>query len=369
MKINKTKLKILINKFLCLIGNLYSNTYGKLNLCNVVYVVEKKNWSIFCDGMEISQEINKKIRKNFCEVSTRPYLYNNKIIHFGSQYMWIDWYKYLPKTNKYVVNFYHGKHEDGLEIAKHIDEFLMSVTNIDIILTASSLIMERLIKWGVPKEKIVLIPIGVNTKMFKPPSKHDKNKIRQLLNVSSDEFLIGSFQKDGNGWEEGLEPKLIKGPDIFVEVVKLLSKKLKVRVLLTGPARGFVKNELKSNNIEYLHYFLNSHEDIVKYYQALDLYLITSREEGGPKGVIEGLSCGVCVVTTNVGMARDLIKNKKIGILVNSFKPEIIFNNIIEYINNKFKLDQKEMRKSVKKTDWEQVASEHLYKIYNHLKK
>ena len=39
--------------------------------------------------------------------------------------------------------------------------------------------------------------------MFKPPSKHDKNKIRQLLNVSSDEFLIGSFQKDGNGWEEG----------------------------------------------------------------------------------------------------------------------------------------------------------------------
>ena len=67
-------------------------------------------------------------------------------------------------------------------------------------------------------------------------------------------------------------------------------------------------------------------------------------------------------------MARDLIKNKKIGILVNSFKPEIIFNNIIEYINSKFKLDIKEMRKSVKKTDWEQVASEHLYEIYNHLK-
>ena len=36
--------------------------------------------------------------------------------------------------------------------------------------------------------------------------------------------MVGSFQKDGEGWEEGLTPKHIKGPDVFVEVVKRLNR-------------------------------------------------------------------------------------------------------------------------------------------------
>ena len=35
-------------------------------------------------------------------------------------------------------------------------------------------------------------------------------------------FVVGSFVKDGVGMEEGLEPKLLKGPDTFVAVVERL---------------------------------------------------------------------------------------------------------------------------------------------------
>ena len=41
----------------------------------------------------------------------------------------------------------------------------------------------------------------------------------------------------------------------------------------------------------------------------MDLYLITSREEGGPKGLIESMAAGVPVVSTRVGMAPALIKD------------------------------------------------------------
>ena len=87
----------------------------------------------------------------------------------------------------------------------------------------------------------------------------------------------------------------------------LANKGLPVYALLTGPSRGYVKEELKKNGIPYYHSYVLELNDLVPLYQALDLYLITSREEGGPMGLMESMSCGIPVVTTNVGMAADVI--------------------------------------------------------------
>ena len=37
--------------------------------------------------------------------------------------------------------------------------------------------------------------------------------------LPDDAFVVGSFQKDGVGWGDGLEPKLVKGPDVLVEAL------------------------------------------------------------------------------------------------------------------------------------------------------
>ena len=73
--------------------------------------------------------------------------------------------------------------------------------------------------------------------------------------------MICSFQKDGIGWGEGLEPKLIKGPDIFVETMRnLKAAGLPVVAMLTGPARGYVKLMLDKYNVPFIHnYSGNSH--------------------------------------------------------------------------------------------------------------
>ena len=47
--------------------------------------------------------------------------------------------------------------------------------------------------------------------------------------------------------------------------------------------------------------------DLIELYHALDLYLMTSREEGGPMALMESMASGVPVVATSVGMAPDLI--------------------------------------------------------------
>ena len=41
----------------------------------------------------------------------------------------------------------------------------------------------------------------------------------------------------------------------------------------------------------------------------MDLYLVTSREEGGPRMILESMACGIPLVSTKVGQAADLIKH------------------------------------------------------------
>ena len=88
------------------------------------------------------------------------------------------------------------------------------------------------------------------------------------------------FQKDGEGWGRGLKPKLIKGPDIFIETIKKLKNKIdKLYILLSGPSRGYIQNELVKINIRYIN-FKDYYKTPLLYY-LIDLYFIPAREEGG----------------------------------------------------------------------------------------
>jgi len=58
-------------------------------------------------------------------------------------------------------------------------------------------------------------------------------------------------------------------------------------------------------------------EEMVNFYQELDLYICSSRTEGGPHPLLEASSCGIPIISTHVGIAPDLIENNKNGIFIN----------------------------------------------------
>ena len=300
------------NSFYCLPWKILKkiNLYKDESL-PIQFVSEDADWAIKTLGENIKRGIE-IISPGKFEISTKPSKIVNKIVHFGSQYMWLSWGEHMSKDNYFISTFFHGKPSDSDEAKIHCDQFLKSVPRLSKVITSSSIVEKRLVGWGVSSDKIIKIPLGVNTKKFLPANQTKKDKIRNLLGIPNDSILIGSFQKDGIGWGEGLKPKLIKGPDIFVKTLKILSDKgLPVYALLTGPARGYIKKELSKNNIPFYHSFVQNIEELVPLYQALDIYLISSREEGGPLGLIESMSCGIPVVTTRVGMSEDVI-NKNI---------------------------------------------------------
>jgi glycosyltransferase involved in cell wall biosynthesis len=115
---------------------------------------------------------------------------------------------------------------------------------------------------------------------------------------------------------DGLEPKLLKGPDVFVAVVARLRERIQdLSVLLTGPARGYVRRELERLGIPHRHLLLSTREELGLAYHDVDVCLVTSRQEGGPKATLEAMASGVPFVSTRVGQAAELVREGENGLL------------------------------------------------------
>lgn len=344
---------------------LYSGSHAP-----VQFITENADWAIRWVGEHIRDEIN-KLQPGLVETSAQPQRIVGRVVHFGSQYMWLAWGHLLSGRNRYVTSFFHGKHEDGPDIARHIDQFLASVPRLSKIVTAAGLIENRLLSWGVPQEKLVRIPIGVDTKSFVPPLPGQRAAARERFDIPNGAVVVGSFQKDGMGWGDGMEPKLIKGPDLYVEaMMSMKAKGLPVFAFLTGPARGYVKQGLEKAGIPFVHTFVKNHLDLVACYHALDLYVVSSREEGGPMGLMESMASAVPVISTRVGMGPDLITDGVSGGLADGFDGEEIAVkavNLLSMADDEMARIKLNAQFSVKVADWTKVGQSHWEQVYRNL--
>jgi glycosyltransferase involved in cell wall biosynthesis len=176
---------------------------------------------------------------------------------------------------------------------------------------------ELVLSAGVPAERVFRIPIGIDLEHFPLGCDDSRASARRALGLPETAFVVGSFQKDGVGWEEGLEPKLVKGPDVLVRSLELLRADVpELHVLLTGLARGYVRRELDRLAIPHVHVRPETRSELARAYHALDVYLVASRQEGGPKAVLEAMATGVPLVTTRVGQAQELVEDGMNGWLV-----------------------------------------------------
>lgn len=175
---------------------------------------------------------------------------------------------------------------------------------------------ELVVAAGVDEGRVHRIPIGIELDRFPLGDAAARAAARARLGVPASAFVVGSFQKDGVGWGEGLEPKTIKGPDVLVAALEnVAAGASELFVLLTGPARGWVRRELGRRGIPHTHVLLDERDGLPAAYHALDAYLVASRQEGGPKSILESMASGVPFVTTAVGQATDLVTDGVNGLV------------------------------------------------------
>ena len=119
----------------------------------------------------------------------------------------------------------------------------------------------------ITKKPVEVIGYWYNSKIWHPV---DKSEARKKLQVPSDAYVIGSFQRDTEGTDL-ISPKLEKGPDLFVETLKKINKD-NLFVLLGGWRRQYVINRLKEEQINFGFVKLAPFEMLREMYAASDLY-------------------------------------------------------------------------------------------------
>ena len=181
----------------------------------------------------------------------------------------------------------------------------------------------------------------------------NKRGCKDYLGLSEDQFVIGSFQRDTEG-HDLKTPKLEKGPDLFCSYIEKLKKSgKKTHVLLGGWRRQYVISNLERLEIEYTYKEMAPLSEIQRMYGACDLYIVSSRFEGGPQAVLEAPAMKVPIISTNVGMAPLILDNNcVINIESEIYFPseqdtENNFNNVQQYALNRQILKYIEMFKDI----------------------
>ncbi len=231
-------------------------------------------------------------------------------VFYGSQFYLFDDF-WLKSSHRIGVAYFHGKpgtgHQEFDDLFAKVKKHHERLARVQV---SHSEMRDVLLTTGIAPEKLHLIPIGINLSLFQQQTADLKRQARAHFKIPQSATVIGSFQKDGVGWAEGHEPKLIKGPDVFIQAMKALKGHIpELQIVLSGPARGYVKAGLEKLGIPYHHFNLPNYADIGQLFQTLDLYMITSRQEGGPKAVLESMASGIPLVTTRVGQAMDMVRH------------------------------------------------------------
>lgn len=77
------------------------------------------------------------------------------------------------------------------------------------------------------------------------------------------------------------------------------------------------------------------------YYNKAKVFLFTSRRENFGIVLVEVLRFGDCIITTDVGAAKDIINNREIGVVTEIENEEQYKNEILKVIDEEINLKEK----------------------------
>ncbi len=129
-----------------------------------------------------------------------------------------------------------------------------------------------------------------------------------------------------------------KDPLLWIEVARIVARRLpEAHFLLvgdgglSGPMQARIRDLGLSDRFCCPGAII---EDMLAYYQAMDVFLLTSRAEGLPNVIIEAQFAGLPVVTMAVGGSAEAIAGSRTGKVVTIRSAEALADAVVEYLND-----------------------------------
>jgi glycosyltransferase involved in cell wall biosynthesis len=106
-----------------------------------------------------------------------------------------------------------------------------------------------------------------------------------------------------------------KGLDLFESVVTQVSRRADIKLRLCGEGGTPLLEKMRENGVTADLVTPGNREEALDFFRTIDIYLCTSRLEGGPLPVIEAMAAGCVVVSTRVGFVPEVINSDEVGIM------------------------------------------------------
>ncbi len=207
-----------------------------------------------------------------------------------------------------------------------------------------------------------------------PQKNKKKHELKQLLFVSR-----VTPEKGLHVLVEALRDVVEKNPRIHLDVVGglyalpmeamiLLSDDVKMQKLASFHRKGSLRPYFDhltqrlaslnlSNNVTF--HGLISHEEVVKFYQAADVFVLPTYSEAFNLDIIEAMACELPVVTTRAGGNPEIVEDGKTGFLVEVGDSSALANAVIKLLSNEDlrKKMGKNGRKRVESFSWDNTVT------------
>lgn len=202
----------------------------------------------------------------------------------------------------HLVSTIHGRfeHQGGLrqKMLKLVNAFILGRAFSSVVAVSHDLKDYLSYDLHIPEFKISCVINGIGT----------GNKERTNI-MAGETITIGSAGR--------LFP--VKDYSFMVDVARdLCRRKDQIRFVLAGDGPDMIQlsGKIKEYGIEEKFQLLGHVNDMIQFYQSIDIYLNTSKHEGMPVTVLEAMSHGIPVVAPDIGGLKELISSGEEGYLV-----------------------------------------------------
>ena len=224
------------------------------------------------------------------------------------------------------------------------------------VVAVSRAVREDLLEQGYPKEKIVVIPNGIDANTFTKVSEQERRNHRRELGIDEGDTLFGTIAR--------LSPQ--KDVTCFLEALARQEESCKAFIAGDGPLREQLMQRALALSISHRCHFLGHRRDIAALLKACDVFVLSSRWEGLPLTILEAMASSLPVNASAVDGSKEAVIHEETGILVEAGKVDQ-FSKAMALLAADPKLRQRYGSASLERVKKvftiERVAKEHL-KLY-----
>jgi glycosyltransferase involved in cell wall biosynthesis len=177
---------------------------------------------------------------------------------------------------------------------------------VDGVAAISEAVASALTSAGVPRERITVIPSGVDCEYFRPPSKEERIAARQALGLAAGTIAVGTIG--------ALEER--KGHRHLLEAIAPAMAGVVCFIAGDGSLRSELEGRAEVLGISTRTRFLGRIESSRDLLWALDIFVFPSLWEGLGVAALEAAASGVATIGANAGGIAEVVRDGETGVLV-----------------------------------------------------